>query len=41
MAGAGEVRQNMEGGQLRVIEFNHLERLLDDILKSLLDIGQG
>lgn len=41
VAGAGEVRQNMEGGQLRVIEFNHLERLLDDILKSLLDIGQG
>lgn len=41
MAGAGEVRQNMEGGQLRVIEFNHLERLLDDILKSLLDMAEA
>lgn len=39
MARDGEVRQNMEGGQLRVIEFNHLERRLDDIIKLLLDIG--
>lgn len=39
MARDGEVRQNMEGEQLRVIEFNHLERRLDDIIKLLLDIG--